>query len=44
MFKKRLLFLQDIIRFMIYSKNNLPIYDSSSNSEINKEKVLELSL
>jgi len=42
--KQKLIFLQDMIIYMEQSNKDLPIYDFSTNREINKEKVLSLHL
>lgn len=42
--KEKLNFLRDMALFLQQSDRDLPIYDMSSNREINKEKVLTLNL
>ncbi len=42
--KEKLLFLKNMVLCMEQVNRNLPIYDLSSNREINKEKILTLSL
>lgn len=42
--KEKLELLKSIIEYMNDSNNNLPIYDFSTQKEINKEKVLSLHL